>query len=546
MRVNLPVFNQEYPFPTGATLVSVTDPKGRILYCNEMFSEVSGFAMDELLGQPHNIIRHPDIPEEVFRDLWDTIQSGRPWSAVVKNRRKDGSHYWVVANVTPLSDDGEASGYMSVRTQATREQIKAATELFDEMRAEEQAGRLTTVLRGGRVVKLTLVGRLKEKFRPGLPAKLLTAITLPAFVTGGLAWYGQQASIPPALLAATSFATIFALWFALRRSLITPVDALIQCANRIAACDLTQTITRDRNDSYGELQAALGQMSVNLQSVVRDARDQNMKTLSSMRRMAQDNHDLSRRTNEQALRLQQTATSLAQVTSVASASAESARNAASTASQAVAVTERSVNSMDRLGRTMESIHDASHKVHDIIQVIESIAFQTNLLALNAAVEAARAGEAGKGFAVVAAEVRALSQRTSTAASEIAALITNTSARIREGHDESRAALDAMNEAVDRIRDVHDQVTGIDQAMAEQLHDISHINAAVASLDDMTRENTAFTADMSDTTRDLEHLAEASARTVQVFRVDDKRFERVSAVALRREVRERAAQTLAAS
>lgn len=105
MRLNLPVTQQEYPFPAGETLVSVTDLKGRILYCNEMFARLSGFEMYELLGQPHNIIRHPDVPEEVFRDLWQSIQDGRPWSSVVKNRRKDGSHYWVMANVTPLSDE---------------------------------------------------------------------------------------------------------------------------------------------------------------------------------------------------------------------------------------------------------------------------------------------------------------------------------------------------------------------------------------------------------------------------------------------------------
>src|SRR5690606_29380303 len=144
MRVNLPITDQEYPFPRGGTLVSVTDSKGRILYCNEMFVEVSGFTTEELLGQPHNLIRHPDVPEEAFRDLWETIKSGRPWSAVLKNRRKDGSHYWVVANVTPLSDDGEPTGYMSVRTEATREQIEEAEYLFEHMRAEKEAGRLVT------------------------------------------------------------------------------------------------------------------------------------------------------------------------------------------------------------------------------------------------------------------------------------------------------------------------------------------------------------------------------------------------------------------
>ena len=125
MRVNTPVIDREYPFPKGETLVSTTDLKGRITYCNKSFVAVSGYEHSELLGQPHNMIRHPDMPEEAFRDMWETIASGRPWSAPVKNRRKDGSYYWVMANATPISDGQSICGYMSVRTEATRAQIEA-------------------------------------------------------------------------------------------------------------------------------------------------------------------------------------------------------------------------------------------------------------------------------------------------------------------------------------------------------------------------------------------------------------------------------------
>ena len=124
MRMNLPVVSQEYPFPKGETLVSTTDLKGRILYCNPMFVEVSGYEKEELLGQPHNMIRHPDMPEEAFRDMWETIAKGIPWSAAVKNRRKNGTYYWVMANVTPLMQGDQPVGYMSVRTEAPREQIQ--------------------------------------------------------------------------------------------------------------------------------------------------------------------------------------------------------------------------------------------------------------------------------------------------------------------------------------------------------------------------------------------------------------------------------------
>ena len=159
MRTNLPVSTQEYPFPRGQTLVSTTDLKGRILYCNPSFIEVSGYEREELLGQPHNIVRHPDMPEEAYRDMWQTIASGQPWSAPVKNRRKDGDFYWVIANVTPLMDGDQPSGYMSVRTEATREQIQNAERLYQTLRAEKVAGRQVHMLRAGCPVRVDAWGR---------------------------------------------------------------------------------------------------------------------------------------------------------------------------------------------------------------------------------------------------------------------------------------------------------------------------------------------------------------------------------------------------
>jgi aerotaxis receptor len=154
------VTQREHPFPAGRTLVSTTDLKGRILHANAVFVELSGYALNELLGQPHNILRHPDVPAEAFRDMWATIQAGRPWSGVVKNRRKNGDHYWVVAHVTPLLDDGRPVAYLSVRSQPTRAQIDAAEGLFALMRQEQAAGRPRHRLQGG------------ELIRPGLGAGL--------------------------------------------------------------------------------------------------------------------------------------------------------------------------------------------------------------------------------------------------------------------------------------------------------------------------------------------------------------------------------------
>jgi PAS domain S-box-containing protein len=130
MRNNQPVTGVEHQYPNDIAIISHTDAKGLITFINDDFVEVSGFSQDELIGQPQNIVRHPDMPAEAFRDLWDTIKAGRPWAGLVKNRCKNGDHYWVRASVTPKLD----GGYMSVRVRPGREEISAAEALYARMR----------------------------------------------------------------------------------------------------------------------------------------------------------------------------------------------------------------------------------------------------------------------------------------------------------------------------------------------------------------------------------------------------------------------------
>ena len=287
MRINLPVSGQEYPFPSGHTLVSTTDTKGRILYCNPMFIEVSGYSREELLGQPHNIVRHPDMPEEAYRDMWQTIAAGRPWSAPVKNRRKNGDYYWVMANATPLLENGRPIGYMSVRTEATREQIAAAERLYATMRTEKESGRCMHQLSSGRPIRRTLGGREHEMLRLGLSAKLMLA-SFANIGMGYLLGHFLSKSLGLGLLA---LVILFA-WNLKVGLVARPLTALIATANRLAAGDLAQTMECNRSDELGELQQALNQLSVNLCSIVRDARDQSSSMVLGTTEIAQGNHNL--------------------------------------------------------------------------------------------------------------------------------------------------------------------------------------------------------------------------------------------------------------
>ena len=148
MRDNGPVTNREVEMTDGDLLVSKTDAGGRISFVNDAFIAISGFSEQELLGAPHNVVRHPDMPKEAFADLWATVKAGRPWEGLVKNRCKNGDHYWVRANVTPMVEDGQVTGYISIRSKPSRADVAAAEGLYAAMRAGNAGNRR---VRGGAV-----------------------------------------------------------------------------------------------------------------------------------------------------------------------------------------------------------------------------------------------------------------------------------------------------------------------------------------------------------------------------------------------------------
>ena len=540
MRTNLPIIDQAYPYPQGMSLVSTTDLKGRITYCNPFFIQVSGYTRDELLGQPHNMIRHPDMPEEAFRDMWAAIQSGRPWTGLVKNRRKDGRYYWVRANVTPLMQGTEPTGFMSVRTEPDAQEIEQAERLYARMRAEAESGQRTVALRNGRVVRLGWRGKIDDLTHLD-PAGELTLASVAMTMLGlglgllvehaldGLgAWRWLVAALVTAGIGMVGRAVF-------SRLAVAPFRDLLQCANRMAAGDLTGPIHSDRLDIVGQFTRALNQLQVNLRAIVSDARTEVDQMLVATSEIASGNQDLSGRTEAQASSLQQTAASMEEITGTVRQSADTAQQAAHLAEQTTEITQRSDQAVDNLTRTIRAIEESSARINDIIQVIDSIAFQTNILALNAAVEAARAGEQGRGFAVVAAEVRALAQRTATAAKEVKQLITDSSEKVKVGADMSEAARHSMREALTSVDRVGALVGTISHGAREQLSGISQVNQAVSQLDGITQQNAAAVEEIAAASMSMAERARVLADSVKVFRLEaaDQHHGSTDAVALRK-------------
>lgn len=535
MRDNGPVTQHEHRLRPGENLVSTTDLKGRITYCNPAFISASGYSREELEGQPHNLIRHPDMPEEAFRDMWDTISAGEPWSMLVKNRRKNGDHYWVRANVTPLMSGTKVAGYMSVRTIPDRGEIEKSQALYAQMRREETNGqRPSFVLRRGQLLRVGAAAKLQRvlgvvaRQRPALILLLAswTAAALTAFI--GLRW---------GIAAATAIA-LGAFWFE-RQATQRSLRRLLHFAQQLAAGDLTQHLdAAAAADLLGRLQQCLNQLNVNLQTVVGDARTEVEQMETAVREIAEGNRDLSGRTEAQASGLQQTAASIEEIAGAVRANADSARDSAAIARQAEEVTANSHSSVENVRTTMHSISEWSRRIADITQVIDTISFQTNILALNAAVESARAGEQGRGFAVVAGEVRALAQRTSLAAKEIKTLIQTCLERIGTGVAEVELAAESMNRTKTSVTQLRELMAGIHQACEEQLVAISQVNEAVSSMDNITQQNAAMVEQLSATATALSDRAKHMKGSVQVFRTQTHEHVQTDAITLRRQARNR--------
>lgn len=516
MRKNLPITQQEYMFAAHETLVSVTDIQGRMTYCNPAFVTVSGFALEELLGQPHNLIRHPEVPAEAFRDLWATIQAGQPWTGVIKNRRKNGDFYWVQANVTPMRDGKKITGYLSVRTLPSREQVQTAQALHASMNADVAAGRrMHHVLHQGGVYRNNILGRLTRAFVPSTIAQL--ALLQASIVA---------LAIAPALLDMHGWVVVFTavlavllgVW-ATRKIAAQALSDLLEDANYLASGDLTHTVRTGAVGRIGLVQRALFQSSVNIRTVVSDVRVQVQQLEQAVQAIAQGNHDLSQRTHTQAGNLESTASAMEQITSTVQSSATSAQEGAQLAAQTTALAQHGSDAVLAVDTTMQGIAESSQAIQGIVQTIEGVAFQTNLLALNAAVEAARAGEAGRGFAVVATEVRALSGRTAEAARTIRQLIQDARDRVASGTQATQQARQQMDATLQAVCQVNHLLATISTAAREQQIGITQVNHAVADLDTITQSNLSLVEQVDGTAYALCGQVQSVRNTMRLLRLN---------------------------
>ncbi len=527
MRENLPVTSREVPIDGSDFVVSITDTEGLITYVNDAFVRICGYTREELIGVPHNMLRHPDMPPEVFADLWATIQHGFPWHGLIKSRCKNGDYCWGEAGVTPVMQDGRISGYVSVRTKPRPEVVAQCERQYAEIR---RGNAHHLVVRDGMVHRSGIAG-LIHRFM-SIPFHKRLWVTL-----GGVAMLGLSAGWLPLLANSIALPAVIAehlpyvvaacgsgvalamvaVVFYMDTRIGVPLMRATRVAQRVVAGDISARFDVQNGAELRRFLTALNLMNAKLTAVLMDVRSNIDGTSEAVAQLAQGSVDLSDRTERQADRVRGTAQSTGDLTQAVDGNVRSVHDASTLATEAKAIAHRGLEMASRAVATMKDIDDDSRKVAEITALIDSIAFQTNILALNAAVEAARAGQQGRGFAVVASEVRALAERSAHAARDIKTLIDGARTRISDGAQivrDTGQAIEGVVQSIERVSQTVEQIRG---ATDQQAQGVATINEAVVELDDVTQQNAALVEESSAAANMLRQQMKRLVEAIDVFR-----------------------------
>lgn len=519
MRNNLPVTRNESPYPSGKILVSKTDLKGQITYANDAFVALSGFEREELVGQPHNLVRHPDMPPVIFADMWATLKTGQPWRGLVKNRCKHGDFYWVDALVVPIRKNGQPIGFMSVRSQPVRSEVEAAEMLYRDIRE-------------GRV-----------RYKPLVPPRQTGLKQSLGMVLGGMAGLMLLCALaysfqwPPAIIwmcfAAALAGTGYGIYY-IQRNVCRRVQQTIEYFNHIAEGDLTSRIDISRRDELGRIMTALAATQVQLRVVVDEIRLAETEVThqgAGLERQTDKLVSLAEEQQDSVLRvsaaMEEVSVSISEVarsSGQASESTRSTRKVIGQGSEQLArnneSTLRVVAAVEESGNAMNELSVSIQQIGSITNVIKDIAEQTNLLALNAAIEAARAGEQGRGFAVVADEVRKLAERTASSTAEITSMV----AHVQQTTGKAVVSMGNAAKEVQAGRELLDatnaQFHEINRAADEVLVSAEHIA-------DATREQSTAAEDVAKNMERISQMIEQNNSSVQEVRDSTHKLNRTA-------------------
>ena len=504
-----------------ANLISTTDPTSHITYVNHDFCDIAGYQQEQLLGKPHNIVRHSDMPKAAFEQMWGYLQSGKSWMGLVKNQCTNEQHYWVSAFVTPINDsEGNIVEYQSVRSKPTSNQIGRASALYKKLRDGDKPRLMRLGFHSLSVIVsslMTLLALAHAVLQPHWVAYLL--FVLSATMLAGLGYQYKR----------------------------------FRCVQALAkdAYDnpLMEKIYTNKFDDYSQIELALLMRKAELRAITGRATETSGHILISAEDEFGTIQSMGQSLNQQCAETEQVATaveeltqSIAEVANAASAASMIAEDANKHSSNGLTSIEATINEVNMLVNELSQsqtiinqLAQDTQKIDSILEVITTISAQTNLLALNAAIEAARAGEAGRGFAVVADEVRNLASKTGSSANEIHAMITHLqqtagsavssmdkgielSERCKVRADETGDVLRSISTQLDNVSDSSHQIAA---AVEEQASVTQEINRNIVNIKQLADETSMTSQSSIERTRNLVEGIEALQRLMEQFQVKQK-------------------------